>query len=652
MKRIPALVAWLAPFQLAAAGLVLPLQPAGTGLAIAAAPRAPAGSGGRDGEVRAVSVLPASASVDVVIDLRGAVDVQDFTLPSPARLVLDLQGARLAAPAVLYDGQNRGGIKNIRYAQFRPDVVRIVIDLDVLKSYKIEKRDGQVRVQIGSERTAFAAWTSQNAAAAAALAAAPAPSRRGGEAARVATPAPGEAARVIDLYLSAHADEGAQSQAPRITVTWDNADLREVTSGFAAFSGRTIILSKDIKGNVSAEIKNQPWDLAFNAVLESQGLAANVLEGGIIQVIDKKDLARADSTVPVETRLVRVNYARASALLPSVQSLLTKRGAVVADSNSNALVITEVTTRISRVEEFVKGLDIRTPQVSIQAKIIFVDRTDVEELGLKYDLGTHFPDCLPNCQYFNQLVQRPDPTTATPVDLNGDGKPDAVAFTGQNPGTQVNVDLGGNQLAALGNASQAVVNPALDLIFSTALGNFDLTTFLQALQRVELADIQAEPTITTLDNRPAEILVGDRVPIRVIDVSSAAGGTAPPRATVRFEQTGINLRVTPHVTANRQVLMEVHAENSSVKPASVDIGFTFQTQQADNQILVSDGETAVIGGLTVTSVAITKSGIPFLVDLPIIGKLFGFTSQQETRRDLLILITPHIIDDLVAPTGK
>jgi len=167
MKRIPALVAWLV---------------------IAAAPRAPAGSGGRDGEVRAVSVLPASSSVDVVIDLRGAVEVQDFTLPDPARLVLDLQGARLAAPAVLYDGQNRGGVKNVRYAQFRPDVVRLVIDLDVLKSYRIEKRDGQVRVQIGSERTAFAAWTSQAAALAAAPAAAPA--RRGGEAARVAAPAP------------------------------------------------------------------------------------------------------------------------------------------------------------------------------------------------------------------------------------------------------------------------------------------------------------------------------------------------------------------------------------------------------------------------------------------------------------------------------
>ncbi len=607
----------------------------------------------RDGEVKAVSVVPAAGSVEVVIDLRGAVDIQDFTLASPARLVVDLQGARLVAPAVLYDGTNRGGIKNIRYAQFRPGVVRVVIDLDALKDYQIERRDGQVRVKIGSERTAFEAWSSQSVASALPAPVAtpvaqrtPTRASRGGQAARVATPAQtGDGA--IDAYLAAHANEIAQSQAARITVTWDNADLREVVAGFAAFSGRTIILSKDVKGQISAEIKNQPWDLAFNAVLESQALAANVLDGGIIQVIDKRDLARADSTVPVETRLVRVNYARASALVPSVASILTKRGQVVADSTSNALVITEIASRITRVEEFVKGLDIRTPQVSIQAKIIFVDRTDVEELGVKYDLGSQ-------TQFFNKLIQRPDPRTAIAVDTDGDGVPDAFVPQDNFAPNQVIVDLGGNSLSAIGNADQEVVNPALNLIFSTAIGNFDLTTFLQALQRVELADVQAEPTITTLDNRAAEILVGDRVPIRVIDVST--GGTvagAAPRATVRFEQTGINLKVTPHVTANRQVLMEVHAERSNVRPASVDIGFTFQTQQADNQILVNDGETAVIGGLTVTEVTVTKSGIPFLVDLPILGKLFGFSSETESRRDLLILITPHIIDDLVTPsTGK
>ncbi|HXE82982.1 MAG TPA: AMIN domain-containing protein [Gemmatimonadales bacterium] len=622
------------------------------------APRALAGTTIRDGEVRGVSVVPAAGKVEVVIDLQGAVQISDFTLSGPARLVIDLQGARLSAPATLYDGQNRGGVRNIRYAQFKPDVVRVVIDLDALKDYEVERVGGQVRVRIGTERTAFAAWSSSTVGPAAPTIVAassrapvtetPPPVTGGPESsARVTTATLGRSMS-IDEYLAAHRNEAAQSQAPRITVQWDNASIEDVIAGFAAFSGRTIILAKGITGNVTAEVKNQPWDLALNAVLESQGLAVQTLPGGILNVVSKVELARADSTVPITTRLVRINYARASSLVPSVASILSKRGQVVADSTSNSLVITEVSSRVDDVVEFVKGLDLRTPQVSIQAKIIFVDRTDVEELGVKYDLGT-------TNQFFNQLIQRPDPRTAQPIDTDLDGVPDALVPTENFDKNENIVALGGNSLSALGNASQEVINPALQLIFSTAIGNFDLTTFVQALQRVELADIQAEPTITTLDNRSAQILVGDRVPIRVIDASAAGGAAANtnvPRATVSFEQTGINLKVTPHVTANRQILMEVHAERSNVRPASVDIGFTFQTQQADNQLLVNDGETAVIGGLTVTEVTVTKSGIPFLVDLPILGKLFGFTSQTENRRDLLILITPHIIDDLVAPVGQ
>ena len=632
-------------------------------LLVAVAPRALAGTtvdgprrSARDGEVRGVSVLPATGKVEIVIDVQGAAVVQDFTLANPARLVIDLQGVRLAAPVAMYDGQNRGGVRNVRYAQFKPDVVRVVIDLDALKDYQVERAAGQVRVRIGSDRTAFAAWSSSRVTPTPPVTVA---SRAPATAPPVTTSGPEQAARVttptldqpqsIEAYLAAHRAEVAQSQAARITVQWDNASIEDVVAGFAAFSGRTIILGKDIKGTVTAEVKNQPWDLAMNAVLESQGLAVKTLPGGILNVVSKVELARADSTVPITTRLVRVNYAKATSLVPSVASILSKRGNAVADSTSNSLVITEVTSRIDEVVEFVKGLDQRTPQVSIQAKIIFVDRQDVEQLGIKYDLGS-------TTQFFNKLVQRPDPRTAKPVDTDLDGVPDALVPTANFPSNENIVSLSGNSLSALGNASQEVVNPALDLIFSTAIGNFDLTAFLQALQSVELADIQAEPTITTLDNRQAEILVGDRVPIRIIDVSAVntggGTGTAVPRATVQFQQTGINLRVTPHVTGTRQILMEVHAERSNVRPASVDIGFTFQTQQADNQILVNDGETAVVGGLTVTEVTVTKSGIPFLVDLPILGKLFGFTSQTENRRDLLILITPHIIDDLVAPSGQ
>ncbi len=613
------------------------------GLVLATAPRALAGSG-RDGEVRAVSVLPAAGKVEVVIDLQGAVDVRDFTLSGPDRLVIDLIGARLVAPAALYDGQNRGGIKNIRYAQFRPDVVRIVIDLDALKDYQVERRDGQVRVALGTERTAFVRWSSQTAGA---PAPAPPAATRGtasDAAATVTTPADAPTTS-IEAYLAAHRRDALQSQAPRITVQWDGADIEDVVAGFAAFSGRTIIVGKGIQGKVTAEIKNQPWDLAFHAVLESQGLAWQTLPGGIINVANKIDLARADSTVPIATRLVVLNYAKATSLQPAIQSIVTRnRGAVVADSSHNALIITDVATRIDEVEEFVKGLDIRTPQVAIQAKIIFVDRSDVEQLGVKYDLGS-------STQFFNRLVQRFDPSSAKPVDTDLDGVPDALVPTTTFSPDKTIVDLGGNSLSALGNAGGAIVNPALELIFSTALGNFDLTTFLSALERIQLTDVQAEPSVTVLDNRPAQILVGDRVPIRIVDVSSpSAGGTGVPRATVTFEQTGINLKVTPHVTSNRQVLMDVHAERSSVQTAPVDIGFTFQTQQAETQLLVADGETAVIAGLTVTEVVVDKTGIPFLADLPILGKLFGFSSQTENRRDLIILITPHIIDDLATPT--
>lgn len=230
------------------------------------------------------------------------------------------------------------------------------------------------------------------------------------------------------------------------------------------------------------------------------------------------------------------------------------------------------------------------------------------------------------------------------MDTNGDGVPDQLRATDFFPSTQNVIDIGGNALSALANAEASVASPALKLIFATALGNFNLTSFVEALQQVNLADLQAEPLISTSDNSQAQILVGEKTPIRQIDASSPQGaGTGAPRAVTTIVPTGITLTVTPHVTNNGRVLMSLHAENSSIQAAPSDVGFTFQTQEATNQLLVSDGETAVIGGLTVTDVTVSKSGIPFLVDLPIVGRIFGFSSRTETRRDLLILVTPHII---------
>src|SRR5581483_8639481 len=195
---------------------------------------------------------------EVVITLRGAVEVRDFVLQNPDRLVIDLLGAKLSAVGARYDGVNRGGVVNLRYSQYRPDVVRIVHQLDGAKDYNLIRTADAVRVSFGADDP-FLAWSS-----------------RGGSA---------RAARAPEVQLPPAAPLlRDRAQQPRITVTWDKASIADVVAGFAAFSGRTIILGKDIKGEVTAEIKNQPWDQAFQAILATQGLSATEMAGGIIRV--------------------------------------------------------------------------------------------------------------------------------------------------------------------------------------------------------------------------------------------------------------------------------------------------------------------------------------------------------------------------------
>ena len=556
------------------------------------------------GEVTAVSLAPAAGKAELVIAVKGAVDVRDFLLTSPDRLVLDVVGAKLsdAAPAA-YDGMVRGGVLNLRYSQFRPDIVRIVVELDGPKAYEVKRQGASIKVSFGADQK-FKAWKSTEAHAEL-VAEDEAPAKTPG----------------VRSSLARATMVGRGMEEPRITVTWDRASIADVVAGFAAFSGRTIIIGKDVKGEVTAEVKNQPWPMAFQAILGSQGLSAQEMAGGIIRVDAPGVLSALDSLEPLETSVVRINYAHAGSLEKTVESILTKgRGRVVADTGSNSLIITDTRTRVQNVTEFVRGLDIRTPQLSIQAKIIFVDRTDVEELGIKYDLGDRN-------QFFNKLVQRTDPTTGSPFDRN------------------INViNLGGNSVSAIGNADATITGSALDLIYSTSIGGFSLTTFLSALETSQLADIQAEPVITTLDNRQADILVGQETPVRVIDASSGSSSAA--RANVQFKETGIRLTVTPHVTNDRRILMTLHTERSALQLlAEADLGFVFAKQKADNQLLVDDGQTAVIGGLTVTEVEKNRSGIPLLSGLPIVGKLFSFSEDRESRRDLIILVTPRITDD-------
>jgi type IV pilus assembly protein PilQ len=685
------------------------------------------------GHVRGLEIAPAPNGTAIVLDVDAAVALNHFTLDNPSRLVVDLGGASLSIRSN-YDGKARGAVRNVRLAQFRADTARLVIDLDAAHQYTVERDGNSVRINIEATVSQFARWrTGRGAAAVRAVAtgrlespvAVPAGTAPKGETA--AEPAKAEPARsepatveakpeprhnASDDMLTPRTPASAasitaarrQQQKPRITVSYDGTSIRDVIAAFATFSGRTIVVGKDVEGTVTADIADKPWDVALQAILQSQGLAATEDASGIISVDSYRNLASNQALEPLVTQIVDINYAKAAVLQNTVQALLARdctglgtmqtgretgtppnqggggqggggqgggmqqqmggqgcvvRGSVAADSATNKLIITEVPSRLPEIVSRLQQLDIRTPQVAIKAKIVFVNRTGIQDIGLAYDLGTG------NRQFFQQLVPRTDPNTLTPVDTDGDGVPDAtgggVPFQGP-----ARIALGGNAIAGIANANNAIRPNALNLIYSTALGRYQLTAFLNALQTSSLADVQSEPSITILNNRSAEIFVGQEIPIRVIDAGGqgAQGGggggggggqgtpnaaTFFPRAAVSKEEAGIKLSVTPQITNNKMVLLNIKAENSSAEISQTDVGVIFNRQRAESQVLVADGEAAVIGGLTVTETTRFRSGIPVLMNLPFVGRIFSQNAKNETKRDLLILVTPHILDEGITP---
>jgi type IV pilus assembly protein PilQ len=608
--------------------------------------------------VISLSVVPTADRSEVVIGIDAPVDVEDFMLHNPDKIVVDITGAALGIASEPYDRLSRAGIVNVRYSQYRRNVVRVVLTLDGEKPYLVVRGKHEVRITVEGKSKQLNPWhvgfdmPSTTVADRAA-------SRQESTELRAAASKVREPRGEPRLGTSNFATMQQRSQQPRITIAWENADIHDVLAAFAAFSGRTIIPSREVTGNVTAEISNQPWDVAMRAILNANGFDAVEDQNGIIIVDTFAHLISRQNAEPLATRTLRLNYARAISVQQMVHERLSRdcsrvtigamaptpsqpngtpaiqlnpncpvRGAVTADSLTNSLSITDIPANLDELESYVRSVDLRQPQVNIKAKIILIDRTQLEGLGLRYDLGGQY-------QFFNSLLPRND-SLGQPMD----------AATGQ-------VVLGGNMISAIANASSRVPGATLQLVYSTAIGNFDFTTFLEALQQVSLLDVQAEPSASVLNNRTANLTAGTQVPIRVIDAQAGASGAGSfPRATVRIQETGIILNVTPQVTANGQVQMRVHVENSDVQDLGGDIGAVFPRQSVDNEVLVADGETAVMGGLTQTSVRISKSGIPLLIDLPLIGKLFGVTQRSETKRDLLILITPHIIDDGQAPSDQ
>jgi type IV pilus assembly protein PilQ len=572
------------------------------------------------GPVTEVAITSADQHTSVLIAVDGDVDFRDFTMEGPHRLVVDVMGARHALPGGEFSDVNRGGVRSVRTSQYSEDVVRVVLVLSGKPVYTITPDPRGIRITLDNTDGDFAPWSSGSAAPSEGALSSAAPSPLAAADGRSTFPQPVAADPPQQL-----------STARRISITFTNSPIQDVLASFASFSGKSIVPGSDIAGLVNATILDQPWDVALRTIVSTQGLVVEEDEYGILRVDNITKLNEREAVEPIITQAHRINYATAIELQTAMTPLLSARGKVTVGQGTNTLVVSDIARVQNSVRALLGDLDVRTPQVSIQAKIIFVNRTDLDEMGVSYELK----DSRGN--QINQL-------SGGASDQNADGTislPDEAI-----PQGEAVVLLGGNSIAALGNAKERLTSPSLTLLTSLVIGRHQLVSFLDALHSVQLSDVQAIPQVTTLDNVQARLKVGADVPVRTIDAGAGGGGGQTgvfPTAQVSTVETGIILQATPHVTANGNILLDLMAERSSADFTASDAGFIKQTQEAATRVLVADGETVVIAGLTQSERTEFRSGIPLLMDLPVIGRLFRVNRSQVIQRDLIILVTPHIV---------
>jgi type IV pilus assembly protein PilQ len=405
----------------------------------------------------------------------------------------------------------------------------------------------------------------------------------------------------------------ARSEIPEgetISMDFQNADVRTVLRSFSVYAGKNIIAGPEVKGPINVRLENVPWRKALDLVLKANGYAAQE-EEDVIRVglwdqfvneeIKMQDaLRKKEELQPLVTRVIDVSFAQAKELTEPLEGLLSRRGVMEVDERTNSIVVSDIQSRVDEIARMAKSLDGETPQVEIVAKLVDVDARLTRDLGIKW--------------------------TASGVKIPG--------VQGEH-GVEVNAT--GTIEATEGTASTAQQPEAKLLIGTIAGPNGSFEATIQAMERDNKANIISNPRITTLNNRQATIIVGKKIPLIVTD---EAGNPITQLTTV-----GVQMKVTPHVNSKTgEITMDLHPEVSDLSAqATVQGGIIIVTEEADTRVMVKNGETAVIGGLIRSNESYYKTGVPLLRDLPLLGGLFGSNSKASEQRELLIFVTPRIV---------
>lgn len=521
--------------------------------------------------INEIEIAPAYSGAQITIKTDRLGSYRDYQ--SGDNIVVDFYGATNNLRAAAFPYVDRGSIVGIGIADFSSsDIIRIVVETKGLKSYNVSTSGGNLVITVEPVVSAgsFSVWRATESIS---------------------------NLEYADFSFGGLPSGSFVGSGGLISMNLDKADITTVLRAIADYSGRDIIAAPNIAGTATLRLNNVTWWQALQAICHSHGLGISE-ENGILLVGSQGDFdtwrEAQESAERVIYRVYTLQYSTPGNVQSSITSLLSAKGAILQDLRTNSIIVSDIESRQSAIQEMINMLDKPTPQVEIVAKIIDINMDASRSLGVNWSV------------------------------------------IGMNIFDQTSINFGDS----VSSRQPGMLNISIGQVYDQVTINAIINT----METEGQAKTIASPHVTVLDNNPATILGGKRfgVPVRGADGS----------VTIQFYDAGTRLEVTPHVNANDEITLEIKTELSDVDVASVQEGKPIiTTHEATTNQRVMDGETVVLGGFVTESENENESGIPILRSIPILGWLFKTRSTSTTQREVLIFITPHILRPNITPAS-
>jgi len=436
----------------------------------------------------------------------------------------------------------------------------------------------------------------------------------------------------------------------KLSLNFQNVEVRAVLQVIADFTGLNIITSDTVGGNLTLRLKDVPWDQALDIILQSKGLSKRK-NGNVVLIAPTDELAAKEKLAleanaqisdlePLRTESFALSYAKADDLKKLLsdkdQKILSKRGSATVDDRTNTLFVQDTSTRLEEARRLILQLDVPVRQVMIEARIVIADDKWGRSLGARFGTQSAFGSGNRNYGVSGSLVDTVSPLANNPVSrgsamltnpgsgLGSSVGPQGIVPAGGQP-EQLNVNL--PAIGAAGNLALSILN----------LGSGNLVNIeLSALEADNRGKVVSSPRVITADKKKAIISQGTEIPYQT---AAASGAT-----TIAFKPAVLELSVTPRITPDDRIIMDLEVKKDSVGQVYANIP-SIDTKKVTTQVLCDNGDTIVLGGIFEQTTRTTVEKVPVLGDIPVLGYLFKRTIKQDDKTELLIFVTPKIVKE-------